>query len=117
MLAPYGATFTTSTVEEADAAAAIESGTDCVVVTAVSPVIATAGLLPLDDDLKAIPVSVVAPVAAVSISTPELITVLAQVNNALTTNVLRSLLVKAEDDSVSYDVVAKQFLATLSNGQ
>lgn len=117
VLAPYDATFTTSTVEEKDAAAAIESGTDCVVVTAVSPVIATAGLLPLDDDLKAIPVSVVAPVTAVSISTPELITVLAQVNNALTTNVVRSLLVKTEGGSVSYDVVAKQFLATLSNGQ
>ncbi|MEX0846822.1 MAG: glycine betaine ABC transporter substrate-binding protein, partial [Ilumatobacteraceae bacterium] len=113
----YGATFTTSVVDESGAADAIAAGTDCVVVTAVSPVIVTAGLLALDDDLAAIPVSVVAPIAAVSVSAPDLIAVLAQVNNALTTNVLRALLVKAEDGTTSYDVVAKQFLATLSNGQ
>jgi osmoprotectant transport system substrate-binding protein len=113
----YGATFTTTAVDEQDAADAVAAGTDCVIVPAVSPVIISAGLLALDDDLKAIPVSVVAPVVAVAVSTPELINVLAQVNNALTTDVLRSLLVKAEDGSVSYDQVAKQFLATVSNGQ
>lgn len=113
----YGATFTTTAVDEQDAADAVAAGTDCVIVPAVSPVVVIAGLLALDDDLKAIPVSVVAPVLAVSVSTPELINVLAQVNNVLTTDVLRALLVKAADGSVSYDLVAKQFLATFSNGQ
>ena len=113
----YGATFTTTAVDEQDAADAVAADADCVIVPAVSPVIISAGLLALDDDLEAIPVSVVAPVVAVAVSTPELINVLAQVNNALTTDVLRSLLVKAEDGSLSYDQVAKQFLATVSNGQ
>jgi osmoprotectant transport system substrate-binding protein len=113
----YGATFTTTAVDEQDAADAVAAGTDCVIVPAVSPVIVSAGLLALDDDLQAIPVSVVAPVAAVSVSSPVLINVLAQVNNALTTDVLRALLVKADGGSVSYDLVAKQFLATFSNGQ
>jgi osmoprotectant transport system substrate-binding protein len=113
----YGATFTTTAVDEQDAADTVAADADCVIVPAVSPVIISAGLLALDDDLKAIPVSVVAPVVAVAVSTPELINVLAQVNNALTTDVLRSLLVKAEGGSVSYDQVAKQFLATVSNGQ
>ncbi|MEY4230891.1 MAG: hypothetical protein RLZZ362_1740 [Actinomycetota bacterium] len=113
----YGATFTTTAVDEQDAADAVAAGTDCVIVPAVSPVIVSAGLLALDDDLQAIPVSVVAPVTAVSVSGPGLINLLAQVNNALTTDVLRALLVKAQDGSVSYDLVAKQFLATFSNGQ
>jgi osmoprotectant transport system substrate-binding protein len=113
----YGAAFTTTAVDEQDAADAVAADTDCLIVPAVSPVIISAGLLALDDDLQAIPVSVVAPVAAVSVSTPEMINVLAQVNNALTTDVLRALLVKAQDGSVSYDLVAKQFLATFSNGQ
>lgn len=113
----YGATFTTTVVDEQDAADAVAAGTDCVIVPAVSPVVVIAGLLALDDDLQAIPVSVVAPVTAVSVSSPGLINVLAQVNNALTTDVLRALLVKAEDGSVSYDLVARQFLATFSNGQ
>lgn len=113
----YGATFTTTAVDEQDAADAVAAGTDCVIVPAVSPVVVIAGLLALDDDLQAIPVSVVAPVTAVSVSTPVMINVLAQVNNALTTDVLRALLVKAADGTVSYDLVARQFLATFSNGQ
>jgi osmoprotectant transport system substrate-binding protein len=113
----YEATFTTSSVAEADAADAIADGTDCVIVPAVSPVIATSGLIALADDRSAIPVSLVAPVVAVSVSNPELIAVLAQVNSALTTNVLRALLVKVDDGALSYDAVANQFLATLSNGQ
>ncbi len=102
-------------VEAVDVFAGFQSGSlDCAFLSALSPAIVTAGLLPLVDERGVIPVNSPIPIISKVSATADVTALLAQVNASLTTDVLRALLVKLDDPANSPVSVAKGYLATLS---
>ena len=106
------------TVEASGIADAVAAGDlECVVASDLEPSIITAGLLPLADPKSVLPTDTVVPLLSIEVSTPEVVTILTQVNASLTTDVVRALLVKLAVGDDSYPVVAKDFLASISTEQ
>lgn len=116
--AAYETELTTAVVEVAEAAAQLAADTiGCAVVPQTLPAITVDGLIALDDDKNLFPLDVVVPLMTTIAATPDVVAVVTQINGSLTSDVLRALLVKAAVGDQSYDVIAKQFLASLSSGQ
>lgn len=101
-----------------DVAAAIADGTvDCGAVPGLSPSIVVDGLIVLPDDKFFAAVDVLAPLMTVEAGQADVTSVVTAINANLSTDVVRSLLVKLEVGDQSYDVIAKQFLASVSSEQ
>jgi osmoprotectant transport system substrate-binding protein len=95
----------------------IKSGAiDCGNLFSTMSVILTEGLLPLEDDKTMVAHEAVLPLLTTEAATPEVLAALDAVSASLTTDVLKSLMVKIEVDKLSADVVAKEFLGSLSSG-
>ncbi len=90
---------------------------DCGAVLASNAAVVTQGFIPLKDD-KAIGLdNVVIPLLTLGSATPEVVAALKKVDDKLTTDVLRALMVKVAVDKLTPDEVAKQFMATVPTGQ
>lgn len=116
--AAYEAAFTLvdSGAGDSEVATAVADGkVDCGVVSSLEPKITTLGLLPLEDDKAAAPVDSIVPVMQAVAATPEVVSVVTQLNALLTTEVLRALLVKLESGDQGTDVLAKAWLASQSS--
>lgn len=114
----YATTFSYVAVDTDDVSTSLAAGTiDCLVAPRTLAAITIDGLLVLGDDKNVVPLDMVIPVMTVAAATPDVVSVVTQLNTSLTTEVLRALLVKVSVGDVSYDVVAKQFLASLGSGQ
>jgi osmoprotectant transport system substrate-binding protein len=101
-----------------DVAAAIADGTvDCGVVPGLSPSIVIDGLIVLPDDKFFSAADVLAPVMTAEAGQADVTSVVSAINAKLSTDVVRSLLVKVQVGDQSYDVIAKQFLASVSSDQ
>lgn len=95
----------------------IKSGAiDCGNLFSTMSVILTEGFLPLEDDKTLVAHEAVLPLLTKEAATPEVLTVLDKVSAGLSTDILKALMVKIEVDKLSVDVVAQQYLATLSTG-
>jgi glycine betaine/choline ABC-type transport system substrate-binding protein len=86
-------------------------------VPGLSPSIVIDGLIVLPDDKVFSAVDVLAPLMTVEAGQADVTSVVAAINANLSTDVVRSLLVKLEVGDQSYDVIAKQFLASVSSEQ
>jgi osmoprotectant transport system substrate-binding protein len=114
----YAVTFTFTPVADDQVSAKLSDGTiDCAVVPETLAAITVDGLLTLDDDKNVFPLDVAFPLMTAAAATPDVVAVLTQLNTPLTTDVLRALLVKVAVGDQSYDVIAKQFLASQSSGK
>jgi len=111
----YGAEFKEFVPLQIGAVAdALKAGqVDCGNLFSTNSVITTSGLVTLDDDKNAVPFEAVLPLVRTAVVTPELTTVLDNVNRQLDTEVLKELMVKVEVDAAAPDVVAKDWLASL----
>lgn len=119
-LAGYGEahdTEFTQFVESADPAAAVVDGdADCAAVRRTDPAIVLDALLVLDDEETAVPEDALVSLIRAEKATSELLTVLTQVDAGLTTEVVRALLTKVEQNGGSYQVVATEYLLSRSGG-
>ena len=101
-----------------DVAAAIADGSiDCGAVPGLSPSIVVDGLITLPDDKVFAAVDVLAPIMTAEAGQADVTSVVTAINANLSTDVIRSLLVKVQVGDQSYDVIAKQFLASVSPQQ
>lgn len=108
----YGAEFTEFVASADPVAAVIADDADCAITDALDTDVVLEGLLPLDDPEGAAPPNVVVPVFSADGRTPDVLAVLSQVNGSLTTEVLRALLVKVEQEDGDVAGVARDYLAT-----
>ena len=93
----------------------IKSGAiDCGNLFSTMSVILTDGLLPLEDDKGLVAHEAVLPLLTTDAATPEVLAALNPISAGLTTDVLKSLMVKIEVDKLSPDEVAKAYVASLS---
>jgi osmoprotectant transport system substrate-binding protein len=101
-----------------DVAAAISTGTvDCGALPALTPGIVVNGLITLEDDKSFAPADKLVPLMTIEAGQPDVLTVVQTINATLTTDVVRSLLVKVELGAESIDLIAKQFLASVAPAQ
>jgi osmoprotectant transport system substrate-binding protein len=99
-----------------DPAAAVVDGTvDCGVLPGLDPSIIADGLIVLEDDKSFAVPDQIMPVMTAAAGTADVQAVLDTINATLTTEVIRSLLVKAEVGGESYDLLAKQYLASVAS--
>ncbi len=77
-------------------------------------IITTGGFVALKDDKNSVPNEAVLPLVRKDVVTPELESTLDNVNKQLDTDGLKALMVKIEVDAAAPDVVAKDWLATIS---
>jgi len=89
---------------------------DCGSMFSTASSITTEGLITLEDDQKIVPNEAVLPIIRTDVATPEVMGVLDQVSAGLTTDILKSLIVKVEIDKQSPSEVAKAYLASVSQG-
>lgn len=78
--------------------------------------ITTEGFVAMEDDKTIVPNEAVLPLLRAEVATPEVIAVVDAVSASLTTDILKALMVKIEVNKEAPDVVAKEFLASLSDG-
>lgn len=110
----YAAELTVATSD--DVAAAVADGTvDCGVLQGLDPSIIADGLIVLEDDKSFAVPDPVLPLMTAAAGTADVQAVLDTINATLTTEVIRSLLVKADAGGESYDVLAKQYLASVAS--
>jgi glycine betaine/choline ABC-type transport system substrate-binding protein len=101
-----------------DVAAAVVDGTvDCGALPAMSTAIVLEGLIVLEDDKAFAPANALVPIMTVEAGQADVQAVVDAIDASLTTDVVRSLLVKAETGDQSYDIIAKQFLASIAAEQ
>lgn len=114
----YGTEFTSFVEVPADGvAAAVTSGkADCGALHATDPAVVLDGLLALTDDRKAVPDDLTVPLMSAAAATPDVLSTISQIDATLTTDVIRALLVKVTQNGGSYDLVAKEYLASQSKG-
>ena len=95
---------------------ALEAGEiDCGNIFSTDPAIDTGGFVALEDDLVIVPNEAVLPLVRSEFVTPELTAALDEVNAALDTETLTSLLAQVVNDQLGADVVAAEFLESLGN--
>jgi osmoprotectant transport system substrate-binding protein len=112
----YGVEMTVTTVD--DVAAALADGSaDCGALPALTPEIVLDGLIVLDDDKQFAPANKLVPVMTVEAGQADVQAVVDAINGKLTTDVIRSLLVKLQTGDQSYDTIAREFLGTTSSDQ
>jgi osmoprotectant transport system substrate-binding protein len=114
----YGAELTMTTVDDV-AASLVDGSVDCGALSALSPAIVLDGLIVLDDDQQFAPANKLVPVMTSEAGQADVQAVVDAINAKLSTDVVRSLLVKVQDpdSGLSYDTIARQFLGTTSSDQ
>lgn len=119
-LAGYGEAYDsefTQFVESDDPVAAVVAGdAECAAVRRTDPAIVLDALLVLEEDETAVPEDALVSLIRAEKATSELLTVLTQVDAGLSTEVVRALLTKVEQNGGSYQVVATEYLASQSGG-
>jgi osmoprotectant transport system substrate-binding protein len=110
----YGGEFKdVLTIEDADLEAALDGDeVDCVAVESMDPIVTRAKLTVLLDDKAMVRGNAAVPLLSTSIATDDLITVLTQVNNALTANKINQLLNEINSNGTDPVTVANAFLDT-----
>ncbi|MBI5088485.1 MAG: hypothetical protein HZB15_06380 [Actinobacteria bacterium] len=112
----YGSELTVTPVD--DVAAAITDGSvDCGALPALTPAIVLDGLIVLDDDQQFAPANKLVPVMTLDAGQAEVQAIIDALNAKLTTDVVRSLLVKVQNGDQSYDTIARQFLGAGTSDQ
>jgi osmoprotectant transport system substrate-binding protein len=111
----YGAEFAEFVpLAPGDIPAALEAGeVDCGNIFSTDPAIDTGGFVALEDDLAIVPNEAVLPLVRSELVTPELTAALEEVNAALDTETLTSLVAQVVNEQLGVDVVAEEFLASL----
>jgi osmoprotectant transport system substrate-binding protein len=100
-----------------DIPAALEAGEiDCGNIFSTDPAIETGGFVALEDDQTIVPNEAVLPLVRSELVTPEMTAALDEVNAALDTETLTSLLAQVVNDQLGADVVAAEFLESLGGG-
>ena len=98
-----------------DVSVALTAGEiDCGNIFSTNPAIDTGGLVALEDDLTIVPNEAVLPLVRSEVVTPELTAALDDVNAALDTETLTALGSQVVNEQLGVDVVAEEFLASLS---
>ena len=101
-----------------DVAAAVVDGTvDCGALPALTPSMVVDGLIMLEDDKTFAAANALVPLMTLTAGQPDVQAVLDAINVRLSTDVMRSLLVKLDTGEESYDAIAKQFLASIATEQ
>ncbi len=110
----YGGVFKdVLTIEDADLAAALDADeVDCVAVQSLDPIVTRKKLTVLLDDKAMVRGNAAVPLLSTSVATNDLITVLTQVNNALTSNKINQLLNEINTNGTDPVTVANAFLDT-----
>ena len=97
-----------------DIPAALSDGAiDCGNIFSTDPAIDTGGFVALEDDLAIVPNEAVLPLVRSEFVTPEVTAALEEVNAALDTETLTSLVAQVVNEDLGVDVVAEEFLASL----
>jgi osmoprotectant transport system substrate-binding protein len=97
-----------------DIPAALSDGAiDCGNIFSTDPAIDTGGFVALEDDLAIVPNEAVLPLVRSEFVTPEVTAALDEVNAALDTETLTSLVAQVVNEDLGVDVVAEEFLASL----
>lgn len=91
-----------------------DGGVDCGNLFSTMSVITTSGFVALTDDKVIVPNEAVVPLIAKDTATPDVVAVLDAVSKSLDTDQLKAMMVKIEVDKAAPDVVAKEFVATLT---
>jgi len=114
----YGTEFTQFVEVAADGVAgAVTAGkADCGALHATDPSVVLDGLLVIADDRKAVPEDLTVPLMSAAAASPQVLATISQIDATLTTDVIRALLVKVEQNGGSYDLVANDYLAAQSKG-
>jgi osmoprotectant transport system substrate-binding protein len=100
-----------------DVQAGLTSGElDCGNLLSTGPWVGTEGLVIIEDDLNIIPHEAVLPLVRTEVVTPELTAALDEVNANLDTDTLSELDAQVEGEQLGVDVVAADFLETLTTG-
>ena len=86
---------------------------DCGNLFSTVPIITTSGWVALEDDKGTVPNEAVLPLVRSEVVTPELVDALDAVNAALTTDVLKELMVQVDGEAQAPEAVAEEWLATL----
>ncbi len=112
----YGATFKSFVpLKIGDIPAALKSGSvDCGNLFSTMSVITTENFVALDDDKVIVPNEAVLPLLTKTVATPEVLAILDGVSAKLDTDTLKKMMVEIEVDKKAPDVVAKEYVATLS---
>ncbi len=110
----YGGEFdAVLTIEDADLETAIDADeVDCVAVESLDPIVTRAKLTVLIDDKAMVRGNALVPLLSSSIATDDLITVLTQVNNALSSNKINQMLNEIVTNGTDPVTVANAFLDT-----
>lgn len=110
----YGGDFQdVVTIEDADLEAALDADeVDCVAVQSLDPIVTRKKLTVLLDDKAMVRGNAAVPLLSTSVATDDLITVLTQVNNALTANKINQLLHEINTNGTDPITVANAFLDT-----
>ena len=113
----YGGAFKdVLTIEDADLAASLDADeVDCVAVQSLDPIVTREKLTVLLDDKAMVRGNAAVPLLSTSVATNDLITVLTQVNNALTSNKINQLLNEINTNGTDPVTVANAFLDTAGN--
>jgi len=88
---------------------------DCGNMFSTMSAITTEGFVPLEDDKTIVPNEAVLPLLRTDAATPEVTSILDQVNAQLTTDVLKALMVKVEVDKLAPDEVADEFITSIAS--
>lgn len=101
------------TIEDADLEAALDGDeVDCVAVQSLDPIVTRAKLTVMLDDKAMVRGNAAVPLLSTSVTTDDLITVLTQVNNALTANKINQLMNEITTNGTDPVIVADAFLDT-----
>lgn len=114
--AAYGTSLALTTTTDV-AAAVADKTVDCGVMRALTPGIIIDGLIVLSDDKVFAADDTLVPLMTAEAGQADVISVLDAINANLTTDVILSLLVKVQVGDQPYDLIAKQFLASVASGQ
>jgi osmoprotectant transport system substrate-binding protein len=87
---------------------------DCGSMFSTSSAITTEGLITLEDDKQIVPNEAVLPILRTEVATPAVLAIVDQVSAGLTTDILKSLVVKVEVDKQSPSEVAKAYIASVA---
>jgi osmoprotectant transport system substrate-binding protein len=112
----YDTALTLTTVPDV-AAAVVDKTVDCGVVPALTPSIIIDGLIALTDDKDFAADSSLVALMTADAGQADVTSVIDAIHASLTTDVILALLVKVQVNDQPYDLIAKQFLASVSSGQ
>lgn len=101
--------------DDAIGPALADGSIDCAVLRGLSSTIVEEALIILADESSLAPEDVLVPIVATPALTPDVTSLLSQIDSLLTTEILRALVVKVEIGGEAVEQVAKNFIASQSS--